>query len=240
MMKILSYILSAVFALCVLGVLFISSIEILVYYVPSYYTYEYNKYDIPRSLSMEMDDLISVTTQMTAYLKGDRENLSDITATIDGQENVNFFNSKEVSHMIDVREIFAKVIQLRVILVLAAAAVLCLLAFLKQASARIFSLMMIICSLLLVGFTVAAGLIIASDFNKYFIIFHEIFFDNNLWILNPETDRLIRLVPLGFFIDTALYIVIIFTLLIIISIAVSFIIFKSSTKVKKRVFQQKG
>lgn len=239
-MKILSYILSAIFALCVIAVLFISSIEILVYYIPAYYTYEYNKYDIPRSLSMEMEDLISVTEQMTSYLKGDREQLSDITATIDGQPNVNFFNSKEVSHMIDVREIFAQVIQLRVILLVMAAAILCLLAFLKQASARIFSLMMIICSSLLIVLTAVAGFIIASDFNKYFIIFHEIFFDNNLWILNPETDRLIRLVPLGFFIDTALYIAIIFALLIIITIAVSVLIFKSSKKVKKRVFQQKG
>ena len=49
---------------------------------------------------------------------------------------------------------------------------------------------------------VLAG-IIATDFNKYFIIFHHIFFNNDLWMLNPDTDLLINIVPEPFFMDTA-------------------------------------
>ncbi len=41
---------------------------------------------------------------------------------------------------------------------------------------------------------VLAG-IISTDFNKYFIIFHHIFFNNDLWMLNPDTDLLINIVP---------------------------------------------
>jgi len=45
--------------------------------------------------------------------------------------------------------------------------------------------------------------IISTDFTKYFVIFHQIFFDNDLWILDPATDLLINIVPEPFFMDTA-------------------------------------
>ncbi|MFQ9799458.1 MAG: DUF1461 domain-containing protein [Clostridia bacterium] len=33
-----------------------------------------------------------------------------------------------------------------------------------------------------------------KDFNRYFTIFHLLFFDNDLWILNPATDLMINIV----------------------------------------------
>ena len=47
------------------------------------------------------------------------------------------------------------------------------------------------------------GLVISTDFTKYFVIFHHIFFNNDLWMLNPDTDLLINIVPEPFFMDTA-------------------------------------
>ena len=44
---------------------------------------------------------------------------------------------------------------------------------------------------------------ISTDFTRYFTIFHQIFFDNDLWILDPRTDLLINIVPEPFFVDTA-------------------------------------
>ena len=40
-------------------------------------------------------------------------------------------------------------------------------------------------------------------FDSLFILFHEIAFTNDLWLLNPRTDMLIRLMPLEFFISYA-------------------------------------
>lgn len=48
-------------------------------------------------------------------------------------------------------------------------------------------------SLLAVAFTV--------DFTRCFTIFHEIFFDNDLWMFNPSEDYMIRMLPEGFFSD---------------------------------------
>ena len=47
--------------------------------------------------------------------------------------------------------------------------------------------------------TIVLGVLFASDFDKYFRIFHEIFFDNDQWMFDPATDYMIRMLPEGFF-----------------------------------------
>ena len=63
--------------------------------------------------------------------------------------------------------------------------------------------------------------IISTDFTKYFVIFHHIFFDNDLWILNPATDMLINIVPEGFFMDTAARIGALYAILVALILGVS-------------------
>ena len=65
-------------------------------------------------------------------------------------------------------------------------------------------------------FAVALALIgiISTDFSKYFIVFHKIFFNNDLWVLDPRTDMLINIVPEGFFFDTAAQIALVFAVIV--------------------------
>ena len=37
------------------------------------------------------------------------------------------------------------------------------------------------------------------DFDSLFVLFHRLSFDNGLWLMNPATDLLIRLMPIDFF-----------------------------------------
>ena len=43
----------------------------------------------------------------------------------------------------------------------------------------------------------------AVDFSSAFTFFHEVLFTNDLWLLDPETDMLLRLLPEQFFADFA-------------------------------------
>ena len=36
-----------------------------------------------------------------------------------------------------------------------------------------------------------------SNFNKVFVIFHEIFFTNDLWLFDARYDYMIRMLPEG-------------------------------------------
>ena len=188
-------------AFCLMIILFITSVEAVVYWTPGYFEKEYTKYNVLDSLpSMTMDDLLHVTDEMMDYLKGDRENLN-VEAVIGGVQR-EFFNAKEKRHMQDVRELFLQGLALRrgaVFVGVLAAAFLCL----KKRQAVLLRMLQwgiagVLCTML------GLGALISMDFTKYFTYFHLIFFDNMDWYLNPKTDLLINIVPEGFFRDTAL------------------------------------
>jgi len=46
------------------------------------------------------------------------------------------------------------------------------------------------------------------DFTSFWVSFHHLFFTNDLWLLNPETDVLIMMVPQQFFSDLVARIII--------------------------------
>ena len=45
----------------------------------------------------------------------------------------------------------------------------------------------------------AGAIWILADFTGFWTTFHQLFFTNDLWLLNPATDRMINLFPEAFF-----------------------------------------
>ena len=52
-------------------------------------------------------------------------------------------------------------------------------------------------------FAAVLVLLACIDFDSLFILFHKVAFTNDLWLLDPRTDLLIRLMPIEFFISYA-------------------------------------
>lgn len=224
-MKLLSHIFGILCAFCLMIIFLITSVEAVVYWTPGYFEKEYEKYQVPETVHMEMDDLLEVTDEMMAYLRGEREDLHIMT-TVDGQAR-EFFNDREIAHMEDVQGLFLGAITLRRILL--ATAVLCviLMAVLKADLKKLLPKCLCMGSGLFFLLAAGLGILISTDFTKYFIIFHKIFFRNDLWILDPSTDLLINIVPEPFFSDTALRIGITFGGMVILLLAVcAFILFR--------------
>ena len=207
-MKQLHYFLGILCGFALMITLFITSIEAVCYWNPGYFEKEYTKYNVLDDVQMEMDDLLEVTEEMMDYLRGDREDLH--VPTIVNGEPREFFNEREIAHMADVQGLFLGGFAIRrICIVIMAAAVLLL--FARKADIK-HVLPKAICHGTTIFFTVTAGLsvLISTNFTKYFIIFHKIFFSNDLWILDPSTDLLINIVPEPFFVDTAANIAIVF------------------------------
>ncbi|HJA72235.1 MAG TPA: TIGR01906 family membrane protein [Candidatus Lachnoclostridium stercoravium] len=200
-MKIFCNFLGVLCAFCLMFILLVTSVEAVVYWTPGYFEKEYTKYDVAAAVDMEMDDLLDVTDEMMAYLKGDREDLH--VPTIVGGEEREFFNEREIAHMEDVQGLFLGAIFLRRLCVGIIAASIILLVLAKSDIKHLLPKMICIGTGLFFFLIAALSLIISTDFTKYFIIFHKIFFDNDLWILDPSTDLLINIVPEPFFMDTA-------------------------------------
>lgn len=200
-MKWIHYILGVLFGLSLIVILLITSVEAVAYWTPGYYEKEYEKYNITADVHMEMDDLLDVTREMMAYLRGNREDLH-VPTIVDGQPR-EFFNDREISHMEDVRVLFLGGLLLRRIGFAAAVLCLVLLILLKARIGHVLPRSVCAGTGLFFAAVCLLAAVISTDFNKYFVIFHHIFFDNDLWILDPNTDLLINIVPEPFFMDTA-------------------------------------
>ncbi len=200
-MKKLHHVLAVAAMLLLVVALLITSFQLAIYGDPGYgfYEREYEKYHVAESLDMEMGDVMDVTEKMMDYLIGKRPELSVIT-DVDGQTQ-DFFNEQDRLHMADVKNLFLGGLTLRWVLLAAAAVLIALLVLLKGDWRRIIPRAYFIALGIFLAATVLLGVLFASDFTKYFTIFHEIFFTNDLWIFDPATDYMIRMLPEGFFYD---------------------------------------
>ncbi len=201
MMKYLHNTLGILSAFALMITLLITSVEAVCYWTPGYYEKEYEKYQVLDDVHMEMEDLLDVTEEMMAYLRGEREDLH-IPTIVDGEPR-EFFNEREIAHMEDVQGLFLAALTIRWICLALIVICVALLFALKADVKQILPKML--CVGTVIFFVILAVLtgIIASDFSKYFVVFHHIFFDNDLWLLDPATDLLINIVPEPFFMDTA-------------------------------------
>ena len=200
-MKKLHHVLAVAAMLLLVLALLLTSFQLAIYGDPDYrfYEREYAKYNVTESLDMEMEDVMDVTEKMMDYLIGRRPELSVIT-DVDGQTQ-DFFNEQDRLHMADVKNLFLGGLTLRWVLLAAAAVLIALLVLLKGDWRRIIPRAYFIALGIFLAVTVLLGALFASDFTKYFTIFHEIFFTNDLWLFDPATDYMIRMLPEGFFFD---------------------------------------
>lgn len=218
MNRMLQYALGIIFSFCLMIVLLFTSVEAAVYWIPGYFQKEYAKYNVTEAVSMNMDDLLDVTDQMMAYLKGKRDNLH-VPTTMGGVER-EFFNAREIAHMEDVRGLFLGGIAMRRGCIMIMALCLILLFLLKTKFKNTFPRAVLWGSGLFLLGSAATAFIISTDFNRYFILFHKMFFHNDLWMLDPSTDMLINIVPEGFFSDTVFLIGFIFFMSILFVIGI--------------------
>ena len=184
-----------------IGVLLLTSFQVAIYGDSQYrfYEREYKKYQVADSLNMTMDNIMDVTDQMMAYLIGNKAELSVIT-DVDG-EIQDFFNEQDRFHMEEVKELFLGGLKIRNIMLVAVLLILILLAARKADIIKLLPRAYFVTLGITGVITVVLGGLFASDFDKYFRIFHEIFFDNDQWMFDPATDYMIRMLPEGFFYD---------------------------------------
>ena len=223
-MKGLQRILSAFAGIAMLIILLISSFEIGAYSDFGWYEKEYAKYNVLDDLEMEMSDAMQVTKEMMSYLRGNRADLV-VETKVDGEEQ-EFFNDREKAHMVDVKNLFIGGLWLRRGAILILAISFLVLIKTKADWKQLLPKSFLITIGSFVGLTLAAGVLFMTDFHRYFMIFHEIFFTNDLWLLDPDTDLLIRMLPEGFFLDMVKRIGLIFLILMVIVLVISVVILK--------------
>ncbi|MBQ2930786.1 MAG: TIGR01906 family membrane protein [Clostridia bacterium] len=157
-------------------------------------------YAPPETTGLPAAEYAPVAKMITRYLQTGRN--FQHTYVVDGMEYV-AFNAKEQAHMADVHSLFfCSTWVCWVLLILSFG---CLLQFDSNAPWKSLPHMLTFRHTLIAVLAVVTAVIILAciDFNSLFVLFHKVAFTNDLWLLNPQTDLLIRLMPIEFFISYA-------------------------------------
>lgn len=149
----------------------------------------------PEDTGLPAEEYAPVVDMITDYLAGWNGSFQHIY-TVDGTEYA-AFNQKEQAHMKDVQGLY----ELCKWVALISTGVYGLTANL---SGRNIAWRTVRRTLIVILTAVLAVIVLACiDFNSLFILFHKVAFTNDLWLLDPQTDLLIRLMPIEFFISYA-------------------------------------
>ncbi|MBO4289701.1 MAG: TIGR01906 family membrane protein [Lachnospiraceae bacterium] len=104
-------------------------------------------------------------------------------------------------HFADVKHVFTGVKILG--LASLAAAVLCFIILRKEDRSKSLKA----AGIITLGIPTALGLFVAVAWDKFFVLFHKIFFHNDYWIFDARTDPVITILPDGFFMHCMILIV---------------------------------
>lgn len=141
-------------------------------------------------------DLVRLDAALADCLKGDADALN-VSAEVFGRAQP-AFNQKELIHMEDCRRLF---VLLRAVTgwtaALGAAFIPCGIYLLRdRKKIRLAAWLSPLAIAVPLGLLAVWALV---DFNAAFNFFHKILFTNDLWLLNPATDLLIRICPASMF-----------------------------------------
>ena len=195
--------------LCLLLILLITSFQAVCYWIPDWWRNEYAKYDTPSNVrgEMSLDDAVHITEDMLEYCIGRLDTLDDTEATIDGVTQP-FFTDREKTHLYDCRVLFQKGLRARVIacLLLAAFVIYIYMHNGKEKTPVLLARGYLGSLGLIVVLAAVVAVLCVIDFTQVFTTFHHIFFDNDLWILDPRKDNLINIMQEDVFSDAAMWI----------------------------------
>lgn len=187
-----------------------------------FYLNSYKEYDVLNTTGKNIEELDIITVGLLSYLKEDSTDEEILSP---------HFNEREIKHLEDVKFLFKYGFIIKNILLILS--VLSIVWFLIYGRGKGIGRSVFYGSFIWWGLILLLFLVSTLDFNKYFTYFHLIFFNNDLWILNPETDLLIQMLPLAFFISIFKRILLGFILFLGIIQVLSFILMKREGELAK-------
>jgi len=170
-----------------------------------FFTWQYERLGVAETIQVEKDELMRVTGELLDYMRNRRDTLEDITAVVAGEERI-FFSYIEIKHMVDVLHLYDVAFMFRNVSFFLAIALVLVLALRKE---RVLYVLSHSCRAVLAAFLIISVItvgLIAINFDRAFVIFHLLFFNNDYWILDPRVDLLINMVPIYFFIHISIFI----------------------------------
>ena len=170
---------------------------------PGLYRRGFEKYNISVYSGITDEDLNNVGAELRRYFNSSEEPLR-VVVPVYGMER-KLYNEREVHHMRDVKGLVRGVywvatITLGFLLVVKGGGYY----IWRWGFAPRMARLGLYGGLLTLAGVLAVGLFALVGFDSLFLLFHQVSFANDLWQLDPRTDYLLIMFPLGFWFDATL------------------------------------
>lgn len=168
-----------------------------------FYLDEFAKYRVGVVTGLSQPELQQVAQAFIQYFLAPPQRMDEAVALPSSRGPL--FNQRELAHMVDVQILMHRVFDAWTLslIVLLASGLLILVVHPASGGPALVRAGAIggALAIVIIGAAALASLV---NFSALFSQFHFLSFSNDLWMLDPRTDRLIQLFPLGFFFDAAL------------------------------------
>ena len=204
-------IVAALGGIALMVTLLLTAVDLCCFFKP-FYHYEYSAGKQAEKIGMSEEGLNEATDALLDYLHGSRDDIVVETEVYGVKREV--YNERETLHMVDVRNLYQSAVLVRNVLAVTAVAVF---GYLFWRERDDFPLLLknglkhgFICLLLLVVFVSIWAI---ADFDAFWLNFHYVFFDNDLFLLDPNTSIMINMFPSSFFMHMVFLIIFVFALM---------------------------
>ncbi len=168
---------------------------------PRLYKYGFEEYDVSRVTGLAPAELDKAARGLITYFNSGDEY---INLTVEKNDQpFKLFNEREVAHLKDVKGLFRLIYKILLgtgiyTLVFVGVSLFWWRDHRRLGQGLFFG------ACLTLALMLALGLLIALDFDSFFLRFHLLSFTNDFWMLDPTTDYLIMMFPQDFWFDAAL------------------------------------
>jgi len=227
-MRALSRILGILLGISIILVTLFTVFQAVLYTDDDFLPKRFERYSVTDNIPpIKKEELDKVGIHIMRYLIGKERDLQ-MKVDINGK-NLPFFNEQDIFHMREVRDIFIGSLRFRNILCFIISAVL-ILSFTKFKYHKNTIFKMTHNSISILFFIqMVMGVFIRVNFESFFILFHNILFNNDKWLFDAETDMMINILPQELFFESAVLIISLYSIFMLIEI----FIFYFLSKVKK-------
>ncbi len=163
----------------------------------AYYNQLQTQLNISEKTGISESGLQNITEKLIGYLTLQEDNLYILEEV--GGETRQIFNQREIDHMIDVKNLF--LLSYGIIFLLIAIFITRVVLLNKRNEMYKMYEEVKLSFLITIGLSIIAFVIFRTNFDWFWEVFHEVFFFNDLYLLNPQTDILIQMMPLQFFLS---------------------------------------
>lgn len=185
-------------AFCFLNIFLILLSISLCSFDKGFYQQQFTKLQVAKDLNISEVDCNRMRDCLLDYLLDKKYDLQLEIKRGDVKRQA--FNDREVTHMSDVKKLWQKtVIAQKGFFITGVILLIGCYIFDKLVFYSTFLKAYKKAIIILIIFTFVILLKMLLNFDNFWTNFHKIFFTNDLWLLNPDTDLLISLVPPPFF-----------------------------------------